>query len=98
MPESVLCTSTTGISVLFFNWVLGQLKKNKNHSQIEKNGEWTQAATLDTNLRECSVMDQNSLLSLVFLLNKHTRATKSIVWSQCLNINMFKTGISDKSF
>lgn len=31
----------------------------------------------------------NSLLSLVFLLNKHTRATKSVVWSQCSNIDTF---------
>lgn len=41
----------------------------------------------------------SSLLSLVFLLNKHTRATKSVVWSQCSNIvTLFKEEFQTRIF
>ena len=39
MPESVLRASTVGISVLFFNLVLGQLKKKNKTLQNKKKNE-----------------------------------------------------------
>lgn len=89
MPESVLRTSTVGISVLFFNLVLGQLKKKNKTLQNKKKMRMNTGSHFRRKFKRMFSDGPNSLLSLVFLLNKHTRATKSVVWSQCSNIDTF---------